>query len=105
MDEYVESIENGTATTDFFGAQGSLVRDFSDEVMSIGAGSVTAFLSIWTLVGAETGSVVDYVKELAAAGALSVASIVALRHAGTNTRARRFTRKYLADLLELGTAI
>ncbi len=104
VDEYIDSIENGTAKSDFFGAQGTLVRDFSDEVVSIGAGVVTGSLSIWTLMSASSSGLTEYARELAAAGALSASSIIALRTAWTNTRARRFARRYLADLRKLGTA-
>jgi len=108
LQDFLNSVEEGSVQNNinhFTREQDSLFTDFSDEIASIGFGSISAALGVWLFIGSANGNPIQYVKDLAAAGVLATTSIVTIRNAITKTRSKRFTRKYLADLRKLDMAI
>ena len=79
---------------------GNIVSDFSDEVMSLGAGVAVFGIGVWHLLSKRLDTM-KYMKQIAEGAAFAVGSTIALRSAWTHTKSKRFTRKYLADLKHL----
>ena len=105
VQDYLASIEDGSAKGDFKYSQGSLWKDFSDEIASVGVGTTTAAISVWLLLDCPGTNSVEYVRDLSAAGVLATTSVIAVRNAWNHTRARRFTRRYLGDITTLTTGL
>ena len=104
VQDYIRSSDDGSATSDFKGSQGSFWKDFSDEIASVGVGTTSAALSIWLFLDSAGTNALEYAKELSAAGALATTSVIAVRNAWNHTRVKRFTRKYLGDIQALARA-
>lgn len=98
LENYISGVETGRADRDFVRSQGSVLRDFSDEIASIGAGGAAFALSVWLLMKTLPLDEIKYVKEVVTGTAFSIGSIIEIRNRWKNTRARRYTRKYLADV-------
>ncbi len=101
---YIKSVEEGTTTCDFFDSRGSIFKDFSDEVASIGVGLVQMSLGVWLLAGS-SAAFSECMKELSAGAGFAISSVISIRHGWERTKAKRYTRRYLADIKKLETAI
>jgi hypothetical protein len=97
---WMGQVEKGEATGDFFSTRGSGIGEFSDDLMKLGAGLTAFGLGVWLLMS-KPATTPSYLKELAAAGVITIGSIVSLRSTWNNTKTKRFTRKYLATLKRL----
>lgn len=101
---YVQALERGEATKDFFESRGSVWREFSDEIVALGAGVGVLGLGIWLHLASPDPEIAKYFKEVVGVGALlSIGAITSFRNKWKHTQARRYTRKYLADLRSLRT--
>lgn len=99
--KWILDVENATAKGDFFQTRGSVWQDFSDEIVTLGAGAGAAAVGIWLLVDSLSPNPVKYLKEIAVAGGLAVGSVIAVREAWGASQTRMLTRKYLASLGKL----
>jgi hypothetical protein len=95
--QWMEEVESGEAKADFFQSRGSAISEFSDDIVSLGAGATTFGLGVWLLLSTPAASA-EYLKQISAGVVLAVGSIIALRKTWKHTKSKRFTRKYLADL-------
>ncbi|MBN2313439.1 MAG: hypothetical protein JXM79_05880 [Sedimentisphaerales bacterium] len=102
---YIQSVEEGIATCDFFESRGSIFKDFSDEIASLGVGLMQMSLSVWLLANSSGAAFSECVKELIAGTGFSISSIISIRNGWERTKAKRYTRKYMADIKKLESDI
>lgn len=98
LENYIIAVESGRAEKDFVLSQGSILRDFSDEIVSIGARGANFALGVWILMKTLPLDHIKYLKEIVTGTAFSIGSIIEIRNRWKNTRTRRYTRRYLADV-------
>lgn len=102
LNNFLTNIEDGESAFDFVKSYERIWSDFSDEIVQFGTGVSTFGLGVWILINSSDITTAKYLKEVVSAGAaLSIGSIISIRNAWKKTQAKRFTRKYLADLKKI----
>jgi len=101
LQRHIDSVENGTATGNFFRTRGTALSDISDELASLGGRTVPVLVGIWLLLRAAEPALPDVAKQIAAATGATILSVISIRNYVRNSQERRFTRKFLADLRAL----
>lgn len=101
LGKYLQSIENGNSPEQFAKSLGSLWNDFSDDLATLSTNTASFGLAVWLLSSSITTGVLETAKEFSGGLALTVGSTISIRNTWKNTKAKRLTRKYLADLTRL----
>ena len=106
IEKCIKSFEAGKAATSeiakrFLALRGSFWKDYSDEILTIGIGSVPAALGIWIAIDSKNFDAYNYLKEMSAATALTISSIVTIRNSWNHTKVKRYTRRYIADIRKI----
>ena len=99
--KYLQSVEGGVSPEQFGKSLGSLWNDFSDDIATLCANTASFGLAIWLLSSSLTTGVLETAKEFSGGLALTVGSTISIRNTWKHTRAKRLTRKYLADLSKI----
>ena len=97
LEKHIAEMEAGEADRTFLDSRGSIIREFSDEIVSLGVGVAGFSLGMWLLLS-KPASTVEFVKEVSGGAALTVGSVISIRNTWKNTMTKRLTRKYLGKL-------
>jgi hypothetical protein len=97
LDKHIAEMEAGEADRTFLDSRGSIVREFSDEIVSLGVGVAGFSLGMWLLLS-KPASTTEFAKEVVGGAALTVSSVICIRNTWKNTKTKRLTRKYLGML-------
>lgn len=100
---YHDAVEEGTADSDFFKTQGSLIKDISSDIAAIGSGSVSLALSTWIALSADDVGTKELIGAGAGAVAFAIPAAIGIKNSWKSSADRRLTRKYLADLRTINT--
>lgn len=95
---YLQCLENGNNAEEFTKSLGSLWSDFSDDLATLCTNTASFGLAVWLLSSSFTTGVLETAKEFSGGLALTVGSTISIRNTWKNTKSKRQTRKYLADL-------
>lgn len=97
LDRFLSNIEEGETASDFTDSFRHVWKDFTGEIISLGAGVTSLGLGVWVLANAAQAATPDILKEIIA-GASIIGSSISISNTWKNTQTRRYCRKYLADL-------
>jgi hypothetical protein len=97
LDTFLAKLEVGETASDFTDSFRSVWKDFTGQIVSLGAGVATLGLGVWVLASNAQAATPELLKGIVA-GASVVGSSISLSSTWTNTRTRRYCRKYLADM-------
>jgi hypothetical protein len=99
LNNFLSKLEEGSTTFDFVRSFNGIWSDFSDDIVQLGIGATSFGLGVWILLNSSDITTAKYLKEIVIGGsALTVGSVISIRNRWKNTKSKRFTRKYLADL-------
>ena len=97
LDRYFENVENGRPGK-FVTSFDSIWKEFSDDILITSAGVLAFGLGVWIALSSQQATAVNYFKEVAGGTSLAVGGAIRIKNTWKNTRTKRYTRKYLADL-------
>ena len=101
LNTFMDNYDGDNTPQSFIDNLGSSWQDFSDDLLSVGAGAAAFGLGVWLLVDSGTASYADALKEIAGGLTLTIGSVIAIRNTWNHTQTKRYTRKFLSDLQEL----
>lgn len=97
LEKHFSEVEEGKTKKTFLDSRGSIVSEFSDEIVSLGFGVAAFSLGAWLLLS-KPASTLEYTEKAVAGAALTVGSAISIRNTWKNTKTKRLTRKYLGKL-------
>jgi len=100
LEKHIVEMESGEANQTFLDSQGSIIHEFSDEIVSLGTGVIGLSLGMWLLLSKPASST-EFAKGVIGGAALSIKSVISIRNTWKNTKSTRLTRKYLGKLDKL----
>ena len=101
LEQFLENMERATEDVDFEKSLGNIWKDFSDEIVQVGTGTVAFGLGVWLLFQSAGTAILPAYEKIAGGAALSVGSVISIRNTWNNTKTRRMARRYLADMQDL----
>lgn len=101
LQRHITAVENGSARGDFLHTRGSVLRDMSDELASLGGRMIPITIAVWLLLRGTATGYPETLAPIAAATGATITTVISVRNYLQNNQDRRFTRKYLADLRAL----
>jgi len=104
LNEFIAGAEERPRPREFPEVLGSAWSDFSDDILKVGTGAVAFGLGVWLLLGSGHVELPKALKEIAGGLSLAVGSGLTITNTWRNTKTKRWTRKYLADLRQLKPA-
>lgn len=101
LEQFLENLEQANEDVDFERSLGNIWKDFSDEIVQIGSGTVAFGLGVWLLFQSAGITMLPAWGKIAGGAALTVGSVISIRNTWENTKTRRMARRYLADMQDL----
>lgn len=101
LELFLGNMEKGNKDVVFEKSLGNIWSDFSDEIVQAGTGTVTFGLGVWLLFQSCGTTMFPDLQKMAEGTALTVSSVISIRNTWKNTKTRRMTRRYLADIQNL----
>jgi len=101
FDKYFDSIESGARPGKFVASFDSIWKDFADDILQTGLGTISFGLGVWITVNSVQAGPANYLKEVVAGTLLAVGGAVKIQKTWKNSQTKRYTRKYLTDLTKI----
>ncbi len=101
LEQFLANLEHANKDVDFDKSLGNIWKDFSDEIVQVGTGTVAFGLGVWFLFQSAGTAILPAWEKISGGAALSVGSVISIRNTWKNTKTRRMDRRYLADMQDL----
>lgn len=105
LDRFYDDVEEEVDPEEFVNAFENVWWEFTEEILSLGAGVTSIGLTAWILTHSQQPPMLaEYLNEIVIGGGMALLnSVRGFNNNWEHTQTQRFTRKYLADLSRIET--